>query len=238
MTRICSLVRSPSAERSTRAYRSLVWEDPAFESFFVAATPIEELSELTLGSRPATRGDGTVSLGSLRAIPWVFAWSQSRVNLPAWYGLGSAIEGYERDHGPGATARLQELYRESPFLTGVIDVVEMALAKADMSIAMRYAGLAPKPHARRIWRSIRSEYRRTVAAVLRVNGHGRLLDAAPTLQRSITLRNPYVDSLSELQVMLLCRLRALAADDPERERLRRLVQLTVSGVAAGLRNTG
>jgi phosphoenolpyruvate carboxylase len=229
---------SELARTSAQAYRALVWEDPEFEAYFKAATPIEELSGLTLGSRPAARGAGTVSLATLRAIPWVFAWSQSRVNLPAWFGLGTAIETWERGHGPGATERLQAMYHESPFLAGVVDVVEMALAKADMQVAMRYASLAPHPHARRIWRAIRSEHHRTVAAVLRTTGRARLLDAAPTLQRSIALRNPYVDSLSELQVMLLGRLRALPDDAPDRERLLRLVQLTVSGVAAGLQNTG
>jgi phosphoenolpyruvate carboxylase len=226
------------ADRSRRAYRGLVWEDPAFESYFVAATPIAELSGLTLGSRPAARGTGSVSLASLRAIPWVFAWSQSRTNLPAWFGVGSAITGYEQAHGPGATERLQALYRGSAFFMGVIDVMDMALAKADMAVALRYASLAPKPGARRIWRSIRSEYHRTVAAMRRITGRERLLDAAPTLQRSIALRNPYVDSLSELQVMLLDRLRALPADHADREPLRRLIALTVSGVAAGLQNTG
>jgi phosphoenolpyruvate carboxylase len=227
------------AERSARAYRALVWEDPAFEAFYVAATPIAELSELTLGSRPAARGGaGGVSLPTLRAIPWVFSWAQSRAFLPAWYGLGTAVEGYEADHGPGATGRLQALYRETPFLTGVIDVMEMALAKVDMAVAMRYASLAANPDGQRIWADIRAEYERTVAAVLRITGRAGLLDASPALQRSITLRNPYVDSLSEIQVMLLGRLRAMAPDDPRRPRLRRLVQLTVSGVAAGLQNTG
>jgi phosphoenolpyruvate carboxylase len=233
-----SAVLSDLADTSARAYRALVWEDPAFEAYFRAATPIEELSGLTLGSRPAARGGGAVSLESLRAIPWVFAWSQSRANLPAWYGLGTAIVDWETGNGPDATDRLRSLYEQSPFLAGVIDVVEMALAKADLQVAVRYASLAPKPDGRRIWRHIRSEHRRTVAAILRVTGRQRLLDAAPTLQRSIALRNPYVDSLSELQVMLLGRLRALPPDAPERERLLRLVQLTVSGVAAGLQNTG
>lgn len=226
------------AATSRRVYRALVWEDPAFEDYFRAATPIEELSSLALGSRPAARGGAQTSLESLRAIPWVFAWSQSRVNLPAWYGLGSAIAAYEQRHGEEGSRHLVDLYRESPFLAGVIDVVEMALAKADMQVAMRYASLAPRPHAWRIWRAVRAEYRRTVAAVLGLTGRARLLDASPTLQRSIALRNPYVDSLSELQVLLLGRLRAMGPDDPERERLRRLVQLTVSGVAAGLQNTG
>jgi len=116
--------------------------------------------------------------------------------------------------------------------------MEMALAKVDLSVAGNYASLAPKPDADRIWEQIRSEYERTVAAVLRISGREHLLDAAPSLQRSIQMRNPYVDSLSELQVMLLSRLRALPEDDPGGADLRRLVQLTVSGVAAGLQNTG
>jgi phosphoenolpyruvate carboxylase len=226
------------AERSARAYRALVWEDPGFEAFYVAATPIAELSELTLGSRPAARGSGEISLPTLRAIPWVFSWSQSRAFLPAWYGLGTAVEEYEAAHGPGATEQLQALYRETPFYTGVIDVMEMALAKVDMAVAQRYAGLASGPDGERIWHLIRAEYERTVSAVLRITGRANLLDAATALQRSIQLRNPYVDSLSEIQVMLLGRLRAMAPDDPGRPRLQRLVQLTVSGVAAGLQNTG
>jgi phosphoenolpyruvate carboxylase len=226
------------AERSSRAYRALVWDDPAFEAFYVAATPIAELSGLALGSRPAARRRGGISLASLRAIPWVFSWAQSRLFLPAWYGLGTAVEEFEAAHGDDATERLQELYRRSPFMTGVIDVMEMALAKVDIAVATRYAGLAAGADAERIWATIREEFGRTVAALLRISGRAHLLDAAPALQRSIQLRNPYVDSLSELQVMLLARLRALPPDDPSRERLQRLVQLTVSGVAAGLQNTG
>ena len=226
------------AQRSAQAYQSLVWQDPAFEAYYVAATPIGELSRLAMGSRPAARGGGAVSLTRLRAIPWVFSWAQARLFLPAWYGLGTAVEDFEQKHGAGATESLQDLYRESPFLTGVIDVMEMALAKVDLSVAQRYAGLAPQPDADRIWEMIRSEFERTVAAVLRISRRKKLLDAAPSLQRSIALRNPYVDSLSELQVMLLGRLRAMPEDDPGREELRRLVQLTVNGVAAGLQNTG
>jgi phosphoenolpyruvate carboxylase len=226
------------ADRSAQAYRQLVWEDPAFEAYYVAATPIAELSGLAMGSRPAARGGGGVSLAKLRAIPWVFSWAQARVFLPAWYGLGTAVEAYEAAHGEGATERLQQLYQESPFLTGTIDVMEMALAKVDLAVAENYASLAPAPDAERIWGLIREEYGRTVSAVLRITGREKLLDDAASLQRSIQLRNPYVDSLSELQVLLLGRLRALPEDDPEREHVRRLVQLTVSGVAAGLQNTG
>jgi phosphoenolpyruvate carboxylase len=226
------------AERSAAAYRSLVWEDPGFKAFYVAATPIVELSRLAMGSRPAARGGAGIALEQLRAIPWVFSWSQARLFLPAWYGLGTAVEDHEAGHGAGATEALHELYRSSPFFAGVIDVMEMALAKVDLPVARRYAELAPQPDADRIWALISAEYERTVAAVLRICGRQHLLDAAPALQRSIALRNPYVDSLSELQVMLLARLRSMPVDDPGRDELRRLVQLTVSGVAAGLQNTG
>ena len=157
-----------------------------------------------------------------------------------WYGLGTAIEAYERGaRRRTGTDRLRELYATWPFFAGVVDIAEMALAKADMP-----GGRALREPRRRApmlagsGGASAAEYHRTVAAVLRVTGRARLLDAAPVLQRSIELRNPYVDSLSELQVMLLGRLRALPADDPDRDRLLHLVQLTVSGVAAGLQNTG
>jgi phosphoenolpyruvate carboxylase len=227
------------ADASRRAYRALVWDDPVFETYFRAATPIDELSGMAMGSRPSARRLGpSWTLASLRAIPWVFAWSQSRANLPGWYGLGTALRAYEQAHGAAGVERLRSLYREWPFFSSVLDNAEMSLAKADLQVARRYAGLAPTVESRRVWRRIRGEFLRTEAAILRVNGRERLLDAAPVLQRSIALRNPYVDSLSELQVRLLARLRAMAPDDPDRERVRRLVQLTVSGVAAGVQNTG
>jgi len=242
------------AEASRRAYRSLVWEDPRFESYFRAATPIEELAGLAIGSRPAARAvakpggakggaaDGARSPGStldaLRAIPWVFAWSQSRANLPGWYGIGTALTEYQRDHGAAGLERLRRLYAAWPFFASVLDNTEMSLAKADLQVARRYAGLAPTPDVRRVWRRIKAEFESTSAAILIVTGRARLLDAMPVLQRSIELRNPYVDSLSELQVRLLARLRALPTEDPERAELLRLVHLTVSGVAAGVQNTG
>jgi len=230
------------AERSRRAFRATVWEDPRFEAFFRAATPIEELAGLTIGSRPAARGAAgrrpAVTMATLRAIPWVFAWSQSRLNLPGWYGVGSAIAGWIAENGPDGQARLAALYRDWPFFATVLDTVELSLAKADLAVAERYAGLADDADAAGIWPGLRDELRRTEAAVLAITGRTRLLDAMPDLQRSIDLRNPYVDSLSELQVRLLGALRGLPADDPGRAPLLRLVHLTVSGVAAGLQNTG
>jgi phosphoenolpyruvate carboxylase len=231
------------AESARRAWRALVWEDPEFEDYFRAATPIEELAGLAIGSRPAARARGgparpAVTLESLRAIPWVFAWSQSRANLPGWYGVGTALFAYERAHGDEGIDELRALYRDWSFLATTLDTVELSLAKADLQVARRYASLAPSAVATRVWRRLRREYDRTAEGILRITGRGRLLDAMPVLQRSIELRNPYVDSLSELQVRLLAQVRSLPADDPRRAELSRLIHLTVSGVAAGIQNTG
>ena len=228
------------AATSRVAYRALVHDDPGFASFFRDVTPIRELSDLRLGSRPAARGrrDAAPTIDSLRAIPWTFAWAQARINLPGWYGLGTALETYRAEHGDAALADIARLARDWPFLSSLLDNAEMSLAKADMGVARLYAALATGPGDDRRWDAIESEYRRTVAHLARVTGHERLLDGAPVLQRSVALRNPYVDSLSELQVRLLGRLRALGPNDPDRGRVLRLVQLTVNGVAAGLQNTG
>ena len=221
-------------------YRGLVWETRDFEAYFRQATPIAELSALTIGSRPAARGatDEAPRLESLRAIPWVFAWSQSRTNLPGWYGTGTALAAFRASRGEAGLRTLRSLYEEWPFFSAVLDTAEMVLAKADMSVAARYASLASGEGARDLWQRIRTEYETAVAQILAVSGRAHLLDNMPVLQRSIGLRNPYVDSLSELQVLLLSRLRALPAADPQRAELLRLVHLTVSGVAAGLQNTG
>jgi phosphoenolpyruvate carboxylase len=228
------------AATSRAAYRALVHDDPGFASFFRDITPIRELSDLRLGSRPAARGrrDAAPTIDSLRAIPWTFAWSQARINLPGWYGLGHALEGYREAHGDAGLERIARLVRDWSFLASLFDNAEMSLAKADMGVARTYAALAQGPGDDRRWSAIEAEYRRTVELLSRVTGRDRLLDGSPVLQRSVALRNPYVDSLSELQVRLLIRLRATSADDPERGRILRLVQLTVNGVAAGLQSTG
>ncbi len=228
------------AEASRRAYRALVHDDPGFAAFFRSITPIAELSALRLGSRPAARGRTEVapSIDSLRAIPWTFAWSQARVNLPGWFGLGTALEAFEGAHGADGLAAISRLARDWPFLASVLDNAEMSLAKADMGVARLYAALARGDGDDRRWAMIEAEFHRTSAMLRRITGRTRLLDHAPVLQRSIMLRNPYVDSLSELQVRLLARLRSLPAGDPERAHVLRLVHLTVNGVAAGLQNTG
>jgi phosphoenolpyruvate carboxylase len=232
------------ADTARAAYRTLVHDDPGFAAFFRSITPIAELSDLRLGSRPAARGrsgaaaDDAPPIDSLRAIPWTFAWSQSRINLPGWYGLGTALEAYAAAHGTAGPREIARLYRAWPFLASIIDNAEMILAKADMGIGRRYASLAHGDDDQRRWATIEAEYHRTVTWLQRVSGRDRLLNGAPVLQRSIGLRNPYVDALSEVQVRLLRRLRALDPDDPARAMHLRLVQLSVNGVAAGLQNTG
>jgi phosphoenolpyruvate carboxylase len=232
------------SDTARRAYRELVHDDPGFAAFFREITPIAELSDLRLGSRPAARRrtggrhDEPPSIDSLRAIPWTFAWSQTRINLPGWYGLGTALEAYGRAHGDAGVREISRLYRSWPFLASVIDNAEMILAKADMGIGRRYASLARSPGADARWTAIEAEYHRTVSWLLRITGRDRLLDGAPVLQRSIELRNPYVDALSEVQVRLLRRLRALPTGHADRALHLRLVHLSVNGVAAGLQNTG
>ena len=235
------------AETSRDAYRSLV-DRPGFVSFFRAATPIDEIATLRLGSRPASRGrvaprgersaaGATGSIADLRAIPWVFAWSQARIELPGWFGFGAALEAHHARHGDAAFTTLGRLYERWPFLASVVDNAELALARADLGVARQYAALAGDP-ATSPWATIEAEYVRTATWVARLTGRPQLLEREPELRRRMGLRDPYVDSLSELQVTLLPRLRACPPDDPERDRLLRLVQLTVNGIAAGLQRTG
>lgn len=216
------------AETGRREYRALVWEDPRFVEFFTAATPVEEISALPIGSRPSKRKSG--GLESLRAIPWVFAWTQNRAILPGWYGVGSALEAFAaKEEG---LALLRRMYREWPFFQTLVDNVTMVLAKCDIAIASRYAALAPAS-TRPLWRRIRREHARTRRWVKRLTGEARLLDNNVQLQRSIALRNPYVDPMSFLQVELLKRKREGCGEECDRPLL-----LSLNGIAAGMRNTG
>ncbi|HET9449920.1 MAG TPA: phosphoenolpyruvate carboxylase, partial [Aggregicoccus sp.] len=215
------------AEVGRKAYRAFVWEDPRFTPFFTAVTPVEEISSLPIGSRPSKRKAGGVE--ALRAIPWVFAWTQNRAILPGWFGVGSAFAAYAQR--PGGEQLLQRMYREWPFFRTVVDRVEMVLGKCDAGIARRYVRLAP-PETRPLWATLRAELLRTRHWVKAVTGHARLLEGNPSLQRSIRLRNPYVDPMSFLQVELLRRKRA------GEEGCDRALLLTLNGIAAGLRNTG
>jgi phosphoenolpyruvate carboxylase len=210
------------------AYRALVWEAPGFTEFFRRFTPIDELTLLELGSRPAQRPGGDNYLASLRAIPWVFAWTQNRCLLPAWYGVGTAFAGAD-------VGELRSLYEEWPFFRALLDNVEMTLAKASLEIARGYLDLVDD---RRLFEPIADEYERTCAAVLDVVESRDLLDRQPVVQQSIRLRNPYVDPLNAIQVELLRRYRDPAFDDADRERVRRPLLRTIAGIAAALRNTG
>lgn len=223
------------AARAYATYRALV-EHPLFVCYFHQATPIDHIARLNIGSRPAKRKQ-TAGIDDLRAIPWVFAWTQSRVNLPGWYGLGYALETWTEEDPEPRLARLQEMYRQWPFFRTVVDNAQMSLRKADLIIATLYATLADEETCTAIFEPIRAEYQRTERMILRVTGYRDLLDNEPWLQRSIRLRNPYVDPLNYIQVALLCRLRA-APPPGEAEKLEHAVLLSVNGVAAGLRNTG
>jgi phosphoenolpyruvate carboxylase len=215
------------AQVSRDVYRGLVWDEPRFAEFFSAISPIDEIAQLPIASRPAKRRSG--GMESLRAIPWVFAWTQNRAILPGWYGVGSALESLGQNRAGRQT--LREMYNEWPPFRTMMDSVEMVLAKCDLKIASVYAGLAP-PELRFLWTPIRTEYRRTTRWVKWLTGRKRLLEGSPSLRRSILLRNPYVDPMSVLQVELLKRKRAGATDCD------RPLLLTLNGIAAGMRNTG
>ncbi len=223
------------AERAERAYRELV-EDPWLPSYFHEATPFRFVTALRLASRPSRRRDGRAGLEDLRAIPWVFSWSQSRHLLTGWYGVGSALQAEIEERG--GLERLQALYRASRFFRDLLDNVQMALAKADLGIAARYAASCQEAErASRFFARIGAEYASTVRSVLEVVGQRRLLEGDPVLARSIALRNPYVDPLSYLQVQALRHVRHELPPE-RREAWERVGRLTVQGIAAGLRHTG
>ncbi len=227
------------AGASSGAYRALIYGDPGFAGFFRRVTPIDLLVDLRIGSRPAARRRGAaeadeVSIERLRAIPWGFAWAQSRIELPGWYGLGSSLEAASS----ADRARLAELYRTWSFVTAVLDHAELALARVDLEVARRYASLASEPGDNARWAAIEAEHERSVGGLLAITGRSQLLEASPAIARQIERRNPDVEVLSELQVVALDRLRAQPPGAPEREEFERLVRLTVSGIAAGLQGTG
>ena len=225
------------ADRSFRAYRRLT-QEPGFVDFFRQATPIGEIEQLPIGSRPARRKAGG-SLSDLRAIPWVFSWTQIRCLVPAWYGLGSAVAEL-RTEWPERWQELADMYREWPFFRASVDNAVLALAKTDLTVAGAYFRLPEDPAvAERFATRIVSEYRRCCDAVLQMTGQPRLLEDVTWLQDSIRRRSPLVDALNLLQVDLLSRLRAAAsAATAEADELAHLVRLTIQGVAAGMRTTG
>lgn len=220
-----------------RTYRHFIYETPALLTYWQQATPIREISLLRIGSRPARRPSND-PLASLRAIPWVFSWMQSRHGLPGWYGVGTALQGYATS--PERLQQLQTMYRQWPFFRNLLDNAQMALGKADMDIARLYANLVTDEAVREpIFKEIWTAYQRSCRWILQVTGQLEILDNAATLKRSIQRRNPYVDPLNFIQVNLLQKLRRFA--DPAGAEAQATVEaifLTINGIAAGLKNTG
>ncbi len=217
-------------------YRSLIYESPDLLAFWQQATPIAEVSQMHIGSRPSRR-TGQATFDSLRAIPWGFSWMQSRFVLPGWYGLGEALAEYGRT--PKRLARLQTMYQEWSFFRTLIDNAQISLVKADMGIARLYAGLVEDAALRqRVFDQIAASYDLTCHWVLQVTGQREILDNDPTLQRSVRQRNPYVDPLNFIQVALLRHLRQLPEDSADAEELLQAIFITINGIASGLKNTG
>jgi phosphoenolpyruvate carboxylase len=240
------------ADTGYATYKALVHDDPDFISFWQAATPIAEIGGLKFGSRPAYRR-ATRTVSDLRAIPWVFSWMQSRFVLPGWYGLGSALDEIVTHPDSDGCDLLAEMYHGWPFFQTMIDNAQQSLTKADMGIAALYASLVKDEATRkRIFKLIKAEFDRTCNAIFCITKQEALLDNEPVLQRSIQLRNPYVDPLNYIQVEMIRRLREVeqregsgvesgdtgfeSEDDPEM--LRAVIELTINGVSSGLRNTG
>jgi phosphoenolpyruvate carboxylase len=224
--------RTAMAEASAAArgaYRGLL-EDDGFLDFFHAVTPIEEIARLRIGSRPARRA-GDRALGSLRAIPWVFAWTQCRANLPGWYGLGTGLGALDPE-------LVRRMAHEWPFFATVLDFARMSLAKSDLGIFAAYLELVPEPLRSRFGDRIRAEHARSLDALRTAFGAEDGSEADATLRRAIELRNPYVDPMSFLQVDLLRRLRSLPPESADRPALEDAVLVSLLGIAAGMRTTG
>lgn len=225
------------SEKSMEKYQELIFRDPDFMTFFKESTPLPEVGELNIGSRPSKRKNSD-RFEDLRAIPWVFAWTQTRYLLPAWYAAGTGLQSFYQDKKENMKM-LRQMYAKWPFFRTAIDNLQMALAKADLQIAKEYGRMMQNQAiAQRIYQLIAEEYKITSSLILQITGQKEIMDNVPILQESIRLRNPYVDPLSYLQVELLTELRALREEDKDDALLLREVLLTINGIAAGLRNTG
>ncbi|HEY4664665.1 MAG TPA: phosphoenolpyruvate carboxylase, partial [Comamonas sp.] len=225
------------SQASMQAYRKLVYETPGFADYFFSATPIREIAELNIGSRPASR-KATQAIEDLRAIPWGFSWGQCRLTLPGWYGFGSAVEAFLQLEGSDPKrqlALLQKMYRQWPFFKTLLSNMDMVLAKSDLALASRYSELVTDTRLRkRIFSCIEAEWLRTADALAKITEESDRLASNPALARSIRHRFPYIDPLHHLQVELVRRWRAGQTD----ERLKNGIHISINGIAAGLRNTG
>jgi phosphoenolpyruvate carboxylase len=226
---------------SMGAYRALVYDTPRFPEYFFAATPIREIAELNIGSRPASR-KATQKIEDLRAIPWGFSWGQCRLTLPGWYGFGSAVQSFVKSGGAkGQTQRkelLRKMFKQWPFFSTLLSNMDMVLAKSDLALATRYAELVEdKKLRKKVFEAIEAEWHRTAEALTLITGDKQRLAHNEALQRSVRHRFPYIDPLHHLQVELVQRHRTGELDQ-EDEKVRRGIHLSINGIAAGLRNTG
>ncbi|QIM50832.1 phosphoenolpyruvate carboxylase [Hydrogenophaga crocea] len=222
---------------SMAAYRALVYDTPRFADYFFGATPIREIAELNIGSRPASR-KATGRIEDLRAIPWGFSWGQCRLTLPGWYGFGAAVQAFVADD-PKHAALLKRMHRDWPFFSTLLSNMDMVLAKSDMALASLYAELVEdKALRRKVFSAIEAEWQRTVDALALITGEPERLAGNAALRRSIEHRFPYIDPLHHLQVELIRRHRAGALAHDDDGKLRRGIHIAINGIAAGLRNTG
>lgn len=224
------------SEYALKKYQSLVFDEPGFIKYFNQATPLHELGDLNIGSRPMKR-KGSDNLEDLRAIPWVFAWTQSRQLLPAWFATGTGFKKYLDE--TNNLEFLQNMYKHWPFFTATIDNLQMALTKADLETAKEYANMVEDPDIRdRIFGQIEEEYHITKDIILKITGQEELLDNKTNIKESVRVRNPLIDPLNQLQVQLISKLRNTDENSEEYQDLLLEALLTINGVAAGLRNTG
>lgn len=231
-----NIMRGISEQAQTK-YQDLIFRDEDFLTFFKESTPLPEIGELNIGSRPSKRKNSD-KFEDLRAIPWVFSWTQTRYLLPAWYAAGTGLQSFAQGKEANL-AVLKEMYEDWSFFRTMIDNLQMALAKADLQIAKEYGSLVKESAiADRIFNLIKDEYELTSSIILQITGQQEILDNVPVIQESIKLRNPYVDPLSYMQVELLTELRELRENNEDDAILLREVLLTINGIAAGLRNTG
>ncbi|MGC9008333.1 MAG: phosphoenolpyruvate carboxylase, partial [Halothiobacillaceae bacterium] len=220
------------------AYRELTDRTPGFIPYFYEATPVREIGLMNIGSRPSHRKKGDISKYSVRAIAWVFGWAQSRHTLPAWFGIGSALEQWQKKH-PGQLDLLRAMFDGWPFFHSLLRNTQMSLTKGEMHIAREYSKLVPdRAMAEQIYGMISGEYQRTLQEVLRVAGVYDLLEIDPVLGTSMQRRNPYLDPLNHIQVTLLKRYRDESLSDEEREMWLLPLLRSINAIAAGMRNTG
>ncbi|HMC16699.1 MAG TPA: phosphoenolpyruvate carboxylase, partial [Albitalea sp.] len=229
------------SDASYKAYRKLVYGTPGFTDYFFSATPIREIAELNIGSRPASR-KATRAIEDLRAIPWGFSWGQCRVALPGWCGFGSAVAAYlsaEPKQRKERLALLQRMHKQWPFFRTLLSNLDMVIAKSDLAIAARYVELVEdKRLGKKIFGLIRDEWHATNEALSLITGERQRLASNPSLARSIEHRFPYLDPLNHLQVELMRRHRQQRDGSPGGERVKRGIHISINGLAAGLRNTG